>query len=422
MGRGLPQLAGRGRCYGVQVGRSSRDIRASGAAAINRAVPGARGVPVAALADRPAQHRPHPAGAHPLPAGERGSVRRDRPARHTLVREALTWAGERGLRQPVAPRPRTLVVTTAAGHGNRRVRPGIQHPHAAPRLPAPAPRDAWRVPRQPVEPAHVRRPPRAGSVHRRRGPAPAALSASAATCRRPALGSRVGENGRVKTSWLVLAARTVVVLVVDAAALFLLSPILPGFEVRDAGRRSPGGRRRPAQRPRLAALSRFALPLNVLTLGFAALVLNGVLVTGRRDPAGRGHRRLWSRGSWSRRADRAHRARSGAAGDRRRRRPGTATSSRARRAGAARGARATCPACCSWRSTAWPTTCCSARSATATRRRSARWLREATTGSSAGRPTGRRRPAPARRACCTAVERRHARVPLVGEGPRRRRS
>jgi uncharacterized membrane protein YvlD (DUF360 family) len=70
--------------------------------------------------------------------------------------------------------------------------------------------------------------------------------------------------------------RTIVVLVLDACALLLLSATLPGFDLKGAGTALG-----------LAAvvgllnglvwpvLARFALPLNVLTLGLAALVLNG---------------------------------------------------------------------------------------------------------------------------------------------------
>ena len=64
---------------------------------------------------------------------------------------------------------------------------------------------------------------------------------------------------------------------------------------------------------------------------------------------------------------------------------------------------ATCRASSSSRSTGSRTTSCGARCATATRPRSRAGCATAATGSSAGRPTGRRRPAPARRACCTAT-------------------
>ena len=84
----------------------------------------------------------------------------------------------------------------------------------------------------------------------------------------------------MKSSWLVQAARAVVVLLVDAVALFLLNWILPGFELRDLGTALAlalvvgvlNGLVWPA-------LSRFALPLNVLTLGLFSLVVNGVVIT-----------------------------------------------------------------------------------------------------------------------------------------------
>ena len=69
------------------------------------------------------------------------------------------------------------------------------------------------------------------------------------------------------------------VLVVDAAALFVLSPILPGFEVQGFWGALLVG----AVAGLLNALvwplvAEYALVLNTLTLGFAALVLNGALV------------------------------------------------------------------------------------------------------------------------------------------------
>jgi uncharacterized membrane protein YvlD (DUF360 family) len=73
--------------------------------------------------------------------------------------------------------------------------------------------------------------------------------------------------------------RAIVVVILDACALLALSAILPGFELKGAGAALG-----------LAAvigllngllwplLARFALPLNVLTLGLAALVLNGAVI------------------------------------------------------------------------------------------------------------------------------------------------
>src|SRR4051794_23294104 len=73
--------------------------------------------------------------------------------------------------------------------------------------------------------------------------------------------------------------RALVVLLIDALALFLLSELLPGFELKGAGAALG-----------VAAvigvlnglvwplLSRYALPLNVMTLGLAALAINAVFV------------------------------------------------------------------------------------------------------------------------------------------------
>ena len=81
-------------------------------------------------------------------------------------------------------------------------------------------------------------------------------------------------------------------------------------------------------------------------------------------------------------------------------------------------ARATCRASCSWRSTAWPTTSCGARCATATRRRSRTGCARAPTSCA----VGDRLVLPDRRLPGRAAPRRqprHARISLVGEGPRR---
>ena len=90
----------------------------------------------------------------------------------------------------------------------------------------------------------------------------------------------LGENGRVRTSWLVQVARAAVVVLLDAVALFLLNWVLPGFELEDAGTAvamaAVVGVLNGLVWP---ALARFALPLNVLSLGLFSLVLNGVLLT-----------------------------------------------------------------------------------------------------------------------------------------------
>ena len=150
-------------------------------------------------------------------------------------------------------------------------------------------------------------------------------------------------------------------------------------------------------------LARFALPLSVLTLGLGALVLNGVLVAfaidwcpARASTTSGPESSSRSASRWSPRCSpRCSRSTRTSLVPQRGAPPG--------RAGAATARRRTCRASSSWRSTAWPTTCCGARCATATRRRSRAGCATAATASCAGRPTGPRRPAPARRGCCTAT-------------------
>ena len=150
-----------------------------------------------------------------------------------------------------------------------------------------------------------------------------------------------------------------------------------------------GGRRRRAQRAGLAHPGRLTLPLSVLTLGGAALVLNG---GPRGDPAAISPAPASTAGS-------RHGGRSGLTMSRRRpprcwrsttTRPGTATSCAARR-GAQGGSRRTSRAWCSSRSTAWRTRCSACACATATPRDGPLAAR-GTHRLSAGRPTGRRRP------------------------------
>jgi uncharacterized membrane protein YvlD (DUF360 family) len=73
--------------------------------------------------------------------------------------------------------------------------------------------------------------------------------------------------------------RALVVLVLDWVALLILSPILPGFEVNGAGGALVTALIAALLNALLwPTLSRLALPLSVLTLGLAAIVLNGALV------------------------------------------------------------------------------------------------------------------------------------------------
>ena len=182
---------------------------------------------------------------------------------------------------------------------------------------------------------------------------------------------------------------------------------------------------RPRQRARLAALIRFALPFTVLTLGLGVLVLNGavVLLVAAIDPRRDGRRPLRRR----RRRARPHAASTTlvtvAARDRRRRllvpqrRPPPARqrdgAGRAhRRAGPAlprdrraRPRRAAARDARRQRARRWRAGCATARY------RLARWETDwsSQTGACQAGPAARR-------------QRRHARLPLVGEGPRRARS
>src|SRR5688572_14344325 len=82
--------------------------------------------------------------------------------------------------------------------------------------------------------------------------------------------------GRVSPARVV---RAVVVLLADAVSLLILSALLPGFELDGAGAALATavviGTLNALVWP---VLARFTLPLNVMTLGLATLVLNGVLV------------------------------------------------------------------------------------------------------------------------------------------------
>ena len=86
----------------------------------------ARPLPLAALADRPAQHRPHPARLH----ARTDPAPRPRPARapHRSHLPLLRDRPQRGVTAVFSSRSRRgrvrLVTTTARGHGNRRVRVG----------------------------------------------------------------------------------------------------------------------------------------------------------------------------------------------------------------------------------------------------------------------------------------------------------
>ncbi len=74
--------------------------------------------------------------------------------------------------------------------------------------------------------------------------------------------------------------RGLLVLLLDALTLLLLAQVLPGFVLDDAAAALAAAALIGLLNALIwPALARFALPLTVLTLGLAALVLNGVLVT-----------------------------------------------------------------------------------------------------------------------------------------------
>ena len=213
----------------------------------------------------------------------------------------------------------------------------------------------------------------------------------------------------------------VVVVLVDAVVLWLLAGILDRFTLDGFGAAIGAalliGVLNALVFPTLARLT---LPLNVLTLGLAAIVLNAILVAfaidlvpnAEIDRPRRGDRR-------HDRADALDVGDLGAARDRRRREL-VPQRRRRRVARAARSSTArTSPASSSSRSTASPTRCWSARSPPAATPNIERWIDD---GSHATAPLGdrlvladRRLPggAPARR------QRRHAGLPLVGEGAQR---
>jgi uncharacterized membrane protein YvlD (DUF360 family) len=79
---------------------------------------------------------------------------------------------------------------------------------------------------------------------------------------------------------LRLLWRGILVLLLDALTLLLLAQLLSGFVLEDAGSALGAAAMIGVVNALIwPALARFALPLTVLTLGLAALVLNGVLVT-----------------------------------------------------------------------------------------------------------------------------------------------
>ena len=214
--------------------------------------------------------------------------------------------------------------------------------------------------------------------------------------------------------------RVLLVTVVNAAALMLFSDILAGFDVKDFGwalvtavadradqragvaAAHPGGaavhgaharaRRAGAQRPRSPA--------------------------GGRDRAGRRDHQVRGRHDRGLRADGGQHGGHLAARHRRRGLLVPQRRAPARRRASAPRATSTCPGSTSSRSTASPTTSSSAPSATATRRTWPAGCARAATGCwlgdrlvlADGRLPGR----PAAR-----QQRRHAGLPLVGEGPRR---
>ena len=174
--------------------------------------------------------------------------------------------------------------------------------------------------------------------------------------------------------------RALLVLLLDALSLLLLSALLSGF-VLDGALAALGAAAAIGLLNALIwpVLARIALPLTVLTLGGAALLLNGVLVTFAVNLLPGAHldgvlegivvavaMTALTAGS-SRRCWRSTRTRSGTA----------ASCAAERRRKRARG-RATSRASSSSRSTGSPTTSCAARCRPATRPTLARWIDDGT--------------------------------------------
>ena len=153
-------------------------------------------LPLPALADRPAQHRPHPPRLHaradpaPRPRPARAPHRSHLP----LLRHRPHRRGDRRLLEPLPPRqgaagdhhrPRPRQPPRAGGVHGRAIRP---------RLLPPPPGGPGNLPGEPAQPAPVRCAPRQGELHRgdAQHPRPAALAAPRG--RSPAL-ARVGFTG-----------------------------------------------------------------------------------------------------------------------------------------------------------------------------------------------------------------------------------
>jgi uncharacterized membrane protein YvlD (DUF360 family) len=97
--------------------------------------------------------------------------------------------------------------------------------------------------------------------------------------------------------WTAVVLRVAIVLLLDAAALWVLDWLLSGFDLEGTGSAlglaAATGLLNALVWP---ALSRFALPLNVLTLGTAALALNGALVAFAAEVLPRAHVEGWFEG------------------------------------------------------------------------------------------------------------------------------
>ena len=190
--------------------------------------------------------------------------------------------------------------------------------------------------------------------------------------------------------------------------------LVPGVALDRAGAALvvAAGRSRSSTRSCRRSLAALRLPFTV-ALGFLARPV------ARRRAAAAGRRRCCPTGSASTSFGDALLA-VARHGGRRRRARGDLRDQRRRRVHAARDAPdrppagqhdrgPTCRGSSSWRSTGSPCRCCSARCATAARRRWRAGSPRTATGSRSGRPTCRRRPARARPGSCSAPTRTSAR-------------
>ena len=216
--------------------------------------------------------------------------------------------------------------------------------------------------------------------------------------------------------------RVLVVLVITAGALMLMSALLARFDVDNVGVGVRGrGADRTDQRARVALLIRIALPFTVLTLGLGVLVLNGgiVLFVASLDPASRSTA-SGGRGRGDR-PDRGQHRGHVAARDRRRR---LLVPEHRQAPGAAPAAAGdmSVPGVFFLEIDGLPTTCCGARSGTATRPTSPRWLHDGSHHLSGWETDWSSQTGACQAGLLHGDNDDMPGVPLVGEGPRHARS